>query len=249
MGSFGEHFATNDFVGWGASDEGVSGKSLFTARADARLRGVVFNNPFLKAFDQRTFAAFAVFIKLGFATTAIDIDVGAGTFFIGFCHDLHHSKDGFGNQPGLCLNGGMNTFRQIFHRISYLQYPLLLAALVYYIPFVQALMQKQIEWGLLNQVLILMGVAFSFSTLQDTTTTQNKVSEKVWSHPFWGKAMLLLIAFMAFAFIVFGLVATLYWKTDLSQSVAVGITVLGIGLVGILKAAIEMFENHRSDKQ
>ncbi len=143
----------------------------------------------------------------------------------------------------------MNSFRQIFHRISYLQYPLLLAALVYYIPFVQALMQKQIEWGLLNQVLILLGVAFSFSTLQDTTTTQNKVSKKVWTDPFWGKAMLLLIAFMAFAFIVSGLVATLYWKTDLSQSVAVGITVLGIGLVGILKAAIEMFENHRSDKQ
>ncbi|WP_223788824.1 hypothetical protein [Marinicella meishanensis] len=142
----------------------------------------------------------------------------------------------------------MPSPRKFFHAISYLQYPLLLAAVGFYVPFVISLLNKQPDWAVLNHVLILFGVSLSFSTLQDTTTTQNKLSEKVWQHPTKGKVALVIIAIMAFGFMAVGLLALMWFEADQTQSVAVGLTVLGIGMLGLLKAAIEMFDNHRLDK-
>ncbi len=142
----------------------------------------------------------------------------------------------------------MPSPRKLFHLISYLQYPILLAALAFYIPFTISLFNKSPDWSLLNYVLILFGVSMSFSTLQDTTTTQNNFSKKIWQHPTKGKVVIGVIAIMAFVFIVMGLLALFVYKADQTESVAVGITVLGIGMIGLLKAAIEMFENHRLDK-
>lgn len=34
----------------------------------------------------------------------------------------------------------------------------------------------------------------------------------------------------------------------MQENAAVGVIVLGIGMIGVLKGAIEMFENHRKDK-
>ena len=138
---------------------------------------------------------------------------------------------------------------QTFHLISYLQYPLMLAAVGFYVPFVISLLNQATDWGHLNQALILFGVALSLSTLQDTRTTQNEFSRKIWSHPTKGKAMLVLIAVVAFGFVVAGLLTLLLFQADHAESIGVGITVLGIGLIGVLKAATEMFENHRVDKQ
>ncbi len=138
--------------------------------------------------------------------------------------------------------------QQVFHVISYLQYPIMLLALGLYVPFVVALFDARFEWGMLNQVLILMGVSLSFSTLQDTTQTQNKISKRIWQDPRKGKLVLAFMAVMALLLIVSGLLALLVWQVDETESVAVGVTVLGIGMLGILKAALEMFENHRRDK-
>lgn len=138
--------------------------------------------------------------------------------------------------------------KQVFHLISYLQYPFMLAALGLYVPFVLALFEQRLEWGLLNHVLILMGVSLSFSTLQDTKQTQNKISKRIWQDPRKGKLVLTIMAVMALLFIVTGLLTLLVWQADQTESVAVGVTVLGIGMLGMLKAALEMFENHRLDK-
>ncbi|MEQ9101170.1 hypothetical protein [Imperialibacter sp.] len=48
------------------------------------------------------------------------------------------------------------------------------------------------------------------------------------------------------AFGMFGYFAS---ENDIIKELAFGVVVLGIGLIGMLKAAIEMFENHRKDKQ
>ncbi|MCB0497541.1 MAG: hypothetical protein KDC79_15465 [Cyclobacteriaceae bacterium] len=138
--------------------------------------------------------------------------------------------------------------KQLFHLISYLQYPLYAGAIVFYVPFVRSLMDKAPNWTMLNYVLILFGVAISFSTLQDTTKTQNKVSRKVWESPVKGKIALGFIALLAFSFVGVGLALLYVSRSDTTESIAVGITVLGIGLVGVLKSALEMFENHRKDK-
>ena len=132
--------------------------------------------------------------------------------------------------------------------ISYLQYPLILIALAFYVPFVMSLLNKAVDWSYLNHALILLGVALSFSTLQDTTTTQNEFSKKIWQDPKKGKRMLYLLAVMALFFMLTGFLSLFVLPIQGAEDVAVGLIVLGIGFIGILKAAIEMFENHRLDK-
>ena len=143
----------------------------------------------------------------------------------------------------------MSSPKQIFHIISYLQYPLVLLSIVFYVPFIQSLLNNNINWDDLNYVLILFGISLSFSTLQDTSKTQNKLSKKIWESPIKGKIGLIIISLMAFSFLIMGLIS-LYGSTNSSfENISIGITVLGIGLIGILKSGVEMFENHRRDRQ
>lgn len=138
--------------------------------------------------------------------------------------------------------------RRFFHVISYLQYPLLICAFYFYVPFIQALYSGEVEFSNLDYFLIMLGVALSFSTLQDTTKTQNKVSKKIWQNPRAGKIFLVVLALSTFSMIFSGIVCIILPIENALKDVAVGITVLGIGLLGVLKAGIEMFENHRLDK-
>lgn len=48
--------------------------------------------------------------------------------------------------------------------------------------------------------------------------------------------------------IISGLIFLYLSKDDLTNSVAVGVMVLGIGYIGIVKSGIEMYENHRIEK-
>ena len=143
----------------------------------------------------------------------------------------------------------MKSPRQIFHYISYLQYPLIVVSLVLYIPFIISLGKQQPNWGILNYVLTIFGVAVSFSTLQDTTKVQNKFSKNIWQSPKKGKVFLILLASIAFLFITVGLALLYTGKTEGPGSIAVGLLVLGIGLIGMLKSAVEMFEHQQIDKQ
>ena len=143
----------------------------------------------------------------------------------------------------------MNNPRTIFHYVSYLQYPLMASSFIFYIPFSISLGSGEPDWNLLNYFIILIGVALSFSTLQDTRKTQNKFSKRVWENPKKGKIALILISSLAFLFILTGLSALFLSRNGEVENIAIGITVLGIGWIGLLKSAIEMFENHRMDKQ
>lgn len=139
--------------------------------------------------------------------------------------------------------------RRFFHIISYLQYPILISAFYFYIPFIQALyMTQKIDFVNLDYFLIMLGVALSFSTLQDTTKTQNKLSRKVWENPVAGKIFLIVTAMATFVMIFSGIIFMVLPIASKLKGLAVGLTVLGIGFLGVLKAAIEMFENHRLDK-
>lgn len=136
--------------------------------------------------------------------------------------------------------------RNTFHKISYLQYPFMLVGLFY--AFKPYFVGFDTIWENVNYGLIFLGLGISFSTLQDTTKTQNKASKKVWESPKKGKFAISVMALMAIFLIVVGL----YWlyisTSEILKQLAFGVIVLGIGLVGMLKVAIEMFENHRLDK-
>ncbi|UZR99724.1 hypothetical protein [Chondrinema litorale] len=146
----------------------------------------------------------------------------------------------------------MNT-KQIFQYISYLQYPLMLIALFYaFRPYTYGLGLKPETSYLLfkdiNNVLVFMGLGISFSTLQDTTKTQNKLSRKIWENPKKGKIAIFAISLMTLFIIVNGLIGYFSTTDSKLKELSSGIIILGIGMIGLLKSAIEMFENHRKDK-
>ncbi|MEM9671984.1 MAG: hypothetical protein AAF992_05280 [Bacteroidota bacterium] len=137
------------------------------------------------------------------------------------------------------------TATSVFHYISYLQYPLLLVAMYYvYRPYI---FKTDTVWQDLNTGLIFLGIAISFSSLQDTQKTQNKFSKRIWESPIKGKVALVIMTFMTFSFIVYGMFGLYFSRSEIVYELSVGIIVLGIGFVGLLKVAIEMFENHRID--
>lgn len=140
----------------------------------------------------------------------------------------------------------MSKITRLFHAVSYLQYPLLLVSLFYVVqPYFTGF---DGFWQSLNKALVVAGVAISFSTLQDTTTTQNAFSRRIWQDPRKGRRALIALAVSAAIMLVAGLYGFLVSSGGIIQEVAFGVLMLGIGYIGLLKAAIEMYENHRLDK-
>ena len=137
--------------------------------------------------------------------------------------------------------------RHVFQIVSYLQYPLMLVALGYAIkPLVTGL---DGVLGDANYVLLYMGIGIGLSSLQDPTKTQNELSRKVWQNPRKGMGMLWLLAFYAFGMIVVGLLGSYLSSTSAIHQLSMGLFSLGLGMIGLLKTAIEMFEYHRLDKK
>lgn len=141
----------------------------------------------------------------------------------------------------------MHNVKNLFHAISYVQYPLMLIAVAYTIvPYVQGF---DVFWPSINQALIFAGLGISFSTLQDTSKTQNNFSKKIWQDPVKGQRALMFIFLSALAMLVFGVYGFFIAKDGIVKEVAFGTLMLGIGYIGLLKSAIEMFENHRADRK
>ena len=85
----------------------------------------------------------------------------------------------------MCFSVTMINTRQLFHYISYLQYPLVLTGVYYAIaPYFSGFDSALFYF---NKMLVFMGLSVSFSTLQDTRKTQNTVSRKIWQDPIKGK--------------------------------------------------------------
>lgn len=140
----------------------------------------------------------------------------------------------------------MDNIKNVFHKISYVQYPLILIALFYsFLPYVRGF---DIFWPSINQALIFAGLGISFSTLQDTTKTQNNFSKKIWENPKKGRRVLIFIFIFAMAMMSFGVYGFFVAKEGIVKEVAFGTLMLGVGYIGLLKSAIEMYENHRTDK-
>ncbi|OJJ13893.1 hypothetical protein BKI52_45275 [marine bacterium AO1-C] len=145
------------------------------------------------------------------------------------------------------------TFTRFFHLISYIQYPLVAIGIYFaFTPYIQGLdhMAKNLDlfFASINKTLLFFGLGVSFSTFQDTTKTQNKLSKKVWESPQKGKAFIIFLCIsisLLFFMAIYG-----YFITSNSKikEISLGTFVLGIGMMGLLKSGVEMFENHRKDK-
>lgn len=140
-----------------------------------------------------------------------------------------------------------------FHYISYLQYPLILVALYFaikpYLHGIDHLMANpELTIQSINSFLIFMGLGISFSSLRDITKSQIKFSERIWKNPVKGKITIAFIGLQILVLLTFGLNG--YYAADDSnlKDLSIGFIVLGLGMFGFLKTAIEMFEHHRNDK-
>jgi len=132
---------------------------------------------------------------------------------------------------------------KLLHFISYLQYPLMLIAVFYcYRPLID---NMEAIWIDLNKGLVFLGLGVSFSTLQDTTKTQNKLSKKIFEHPKYSRLFIVFLGIQVIFFISFGMFGMFISENKPVQEVSFGMISLGIGVIGMLKAAIEMAENHR----
>lgn len=132
---------------------------------------------------------------------------------------------------------------QFFQALSYLQYPFMLGALGYtLLPYFQGF---QNFWASVNTALIFAGLGLSFSTLQDTSKTQNKLSKRIWQDPKKGTRALILIALTALLLLCVGMYGFMTAREGIIKEVGFGVLMLGISQIGLLKAAIEMHERHR----
>ena len=132
----------------------------------------------------------------------------------------------------------------MFHYVSYLMYPLMLVGLYYvYLPFFTDFKSLLSQY---NKALVFIGLAISFTTLQDSKKTQNKFSKRIWENPKHSKIFLGYLIILIFAILGFGFFCL--FTTKLNE-LAYGVIALGIGLIGMLKTALEMAEYHQSKVQ
>jgi hypothetical protein len=99
-------------------------------------------------------------------------------------------------------------------------------------------------WQDYNKALVFLGLGISFSTLQDTTKTQNKFSQRIWENARYTRIALICITILALYFIVVGLFCLFQSSFKALSELSFGIIAVGIGMVGLLKSAIEMAEHH-----
>ncbi len=135
----------------------------------------------------------------------------------------------------------MGTIKQIFHLISYLQYPAMITGLFYALkPYIDGV---NVDLENLNNALVFVGLGISLSTLQDTTKTQNKIFTMIRKNPKTGKTIIILMSVITFLILVLGIFSIFFSGNDMLNELYFGLILLGVGLIGFLKSAIEIIEN------
>jgi hypothetical protein len=138
----------------------------------------------------------------------------------------------------------MNDPKRLFHFVSYLQYPFMLLGLFYcYKPVLSNLSNVFTNLDALliefNKALVFLGLGVSLSTLQDTTKVQNKFSQRIYENPRKTKRFLVVMTFQTLLFLTLGIIGQVGSNKYL-QELSFGLISLGVGFIGMLKAAIEI---------
>ncbi|MEM6320621.1 MAG: hypothetical protein AAF960_23330 [Bacteroidota bacterium] len=137
----------------------------------------------------------------------------------------------------------IKKYKKYFQYLSYLQYPLMVTALFFtLLPFFQGF---DIYFEAINKAMIFAGLSLSFSTLQDTTKTQNKLSKKIYENPTYAKWFIGYMVTMTLSILCFGLFGLLFTHHEKINEIAFGLLVLGIGMIGMIKMVMEMADYHR----
>ena len=141
----------------------------------------------------------------------------------------------------------LKNYKLYFQYLSYLQYPLMLIGL--YFAYEPIIFDMEIFWESINKSFLFMGLAISFSTLQDSTKTQNKLSRIVYQNPKYAKIFIVYLILLTLFCLIFGVYGFLFSKIEQINQVSLGVLVLGIGMLGMLKMAFEMAAYHSKENQ
>lgn len=142
------------------------------------------------------------------------------------------------------LRISMKTYTQIFQYLSYLQYPLMILAL--YFCYKPIILGMENIWADFNNGLILMGLAISFSTLQDPTKTQNKLSRIVYENPKYSRYFIIYMLILTLVIMGFGSYGYFFSEIENIKEISFGFIVLGIGMISMVKMALEMAKYHNN---
>jgi len=135
-----------------------------------------------------------------------------------------------------------------FHYLSYLQYPLLIGVLYFTYKLNSSERNLNVRLEMTNNMLVFMGLAISFASLQDTKKVSFKLEKKIWENPKTGKLFIRFLMTSTILLLIFGIFGYFISENENIKVVSFGIIILGVGLLGMLKTGMEIFENHRKDK-
>lgn len=146
----------------------------------------------------------------------------------------------------------MNNIKQLFHTLSYLQYPLLLIGLFLVVkPLFKGFnfLSENPEYlfRTYNYALLFFGLTLSVAALQNSRKTSLKYEKRIWRKPKSAKVIILFTLITTIIFFAAGLWGFMA-KESIVKEFSYGSIVLAIGLLGYLKLQIEIFENHREVK-
>ena len=147
----------------------------------------------------------------------------------------------------------MKNIKQIFHLLSYLQYPFLLIGLfLLFKPFFRGFdylfSNTEFFFKTYNNVLILFGLTLSFAALQDSTKTSLRYEKKIWQNPKKAKVIFIFTIVTITLFFIAGMLG-FFSKENTFKEFSSGSLILAIGLLGYLKLQIEIYENHKIIKK
>ena len=147
------------------------------------------------------------------------------------------------------------TPKKIFNYLSYLQYPLLPAAFYFIYEPYSLLLQGQLEkenieffFQSLNNTLVVLGLAVSFSSLQDANKPQHKLAKWVFGNPKRSRVFIIFMITTALALLSMGSFGFFIINEGPIHQLSLGLIVLSIGYLGLIKAATEMAEKQNKNE-
>lgn len=96
----------------------------------------------------------------------------------------------------------------------------------------------------INKTFIVLGLGISFFALQYTTQMRHKLSRQIWQDRQKSRQFLAVFSITILLVLMAGVFSYLSTSENALKEVSFGAIVLGIGMIGMLKGAIEMAEYH-----
>ena len=132
----------------------------------------------------------------------------------------------------------------LFHYLSFLQYPLMLLGL--YFVYKPIFFGYDTLWHDYNLALIFMGLAISFTTLADPKRANKKII-KLYKNPKFMRGFMVYLMILITFLLGFGFYAMLWSDKVPLQQLSTGIIVLGIGVIGLLKMSVELTQMYATE--